>query len=255
MYVGVVIPVGPGHEHLVDAAIESVYEAGRPCRFSEWEAFTIDDPKGALGRSRARNVAAEAALREGCDWLFFLDADDTMVPEAGMRLEAALDARPGLQAVWGRILHEVGLFDSTKTLIATEQHSPHNDRTPLETWEELVSFDDPFGSFNVGCAIRCDLWREIGGFLEDWDIAEDHEFAYLAAATGEWIKLHDPLILVGAHRESAGGPRGGSVYPSQNHPYGRYKQRGEILYDWWKARGRVPLTEDEKARRSELYGV
>ena len=81
MKLQVITPVGPGHEGTADRARESVaiameYSMGP---FSEVRVLNVDDTKGELGRSKARNIAVEKADAE---WLFFLDADDLMHPEA-----------------------------------------------------------------------------------------------------------------------------------------------------------------------------
>lgn len=72
MEVEVVIPVGPGHEDLAIEAATSAMALG-------YDVIPVDDTKGELGRSRARNIGVQMAKAE---WVFFLDADDLMHKDA-----------------------------------------------------------------------------------------------------------------------------------------------------------------------------
>lgn len=63
MDVQTIIPLGPGHEDIVQEAIDS----------SPFECLVVDDTEGHFGRSHARNCGVQEAEAE---WLFFLDADD-----------------------------------------------------------------------------------------------------------------------------------------------------------------------------------
>ena len=80
MKVDCIIPVGPGHEDLHLQAVESVRIASLlKGSFTDINIRIIDDTKGQLGRSKARNIAVEGS---DSDWIFFLDADDRIHPEA-----------------------------------------------------------------------------------------------------------------------------------------------------------------------------
>lgn len=98
----VITPVGPGHEALARECRQSVERAWRtnPGRFSAVEHLLIDDTRGALGRSRARNEAVQEAQRRGAEWIFFLDADDVMVPTA---FAAVAEHVGDHDAIWGNI--------------------------------------------------------------------------------------------------------------------------------------------------------
>ena len=78
----IITPVGPGHESLYEAALESVHKSFQGDRgiFSEIVPLKIDDPEGQLGRSKARNIGIRKADELGVEWIFFLDADDLMAP-------------------------------------------------------------------------------------------------------------------------------------------------------------------------------
>ena len=80
----VITPVGPGHENLYRECQVSVERAWRENHgpFSGISHIAIDDAEGRYGRSRARNIGMQRAAQREVDWLFFLDADDLMVPGA-----------------------------------------------------------------------------------------------------------------------------------------------------------------------------
>ena len=101
----IIIPVGPGHEELVHRAVGSVEMAKdfHSGAFSDIDVTAVDDTKGLLGRSQARNLAVADSK---ADWLFFLDADDLMHPGAFAFFEGALfeDMPPDYDAIWGLIV-------------------------------------------------------------------------------------------------------------------------------------------------------
>lgn len=98
----VIIPVGPGHEYLVEDSIDSVRDAfaNDPGPFAVMSVIRIDDGRGELGRSAARNKGVAQAQAEGAEWLFFLDADDRMDPGAFGVMDAY---HADHDAVWGLI--------------------------------------------------------------------------------------------------------------------------------------------------------
>src|SRR5215813_4401064 len=102
MKCAVVIPIGPGHELLAEDARESAQAAfdGAPGPFSELSLLCVDDTRGALGRSAARNEGVRRARRDGAQWIFFLDADDVMHPAA---FDAFKPHVASFDAVWGAI--------------------------------------------------------------------------------------------------------------------------------------------------------
>lgn len=101
MKLDVVIPVGPSHNQLVNEAIQSVKISCLTSQgpFKEVRIKAVDDTKGEMGRSAARNYAIKNSK---ADWLFFLDADDLMHPKAMSNFLEFKD----YDAVWGAILEE-----------------------------------------------------------------------------------------------------------------------------------------------------
>ena len=85
----VIIPVGPGHEDIAADACASAMALNL-------DVLPIDDTKGRMGRSKARNVAVQMATAE---WLFFLDADDILHKGAKKAFKYMRD----YDAIWGLI--------------------------------------------------------------------------------------------------------------------------------------------------------
>lgn len=180
----VVIPVGPGHETLVDRAWESVGAAWRyrekwqpQSPFTELDVVCVDDTRGALGRGAARN---EGLDRFPADWHFLLDADDEMMPKAFGMLE------PSVAATFGAIML---------------------DGKPLPRDLHPVTRETLFergarGTLTMGFFVRGDLGLR---FNEQMDVGEDFDF-YLRLPS--FVKLPRPLVNIGYSLPSAGGPRG-----------------------------------------------
>ena len=101
MQLDIICPVGPGHEQLINEAIQSVKIACLTSQgpFKEVKIKAVDDTKGEMGRSAARNHAIKSSK---ADWLFFLDADDLMHPNAMKNFESSRN----YDAVWGAIMEE-----------------------------------------------------------------------------------------------------------------------------------------------------
>jgi glycosyltransferase involved in cell wall biosynthesis len=98
----IVTPVGPGHELLAEDSAESVaaaYERNAG-PFSDIDIIRVDDTQGLLGRSEARNRGVREAQRRQAQWVFFLDADDLMHPDAFGAMRAY---HRDHDAVWGLI--------------------------------------------------------------------------------------------------------------------------------------------------------
>ena len=60
----VIIPVGPGHAKLAQQAQQSIIAATRKSGvFNKVDFLLIDDERGKLGRSKARNKGIKKALK------------------------------------------------------------------------------------------------------------------------------------------------------------------------------------------------
>ena len=84
MKCAVITPVGPGHKETYKRCAQSIDDAMRfgMGPFSAIEVLPIWDLQGKFGRSARRNTGMTQAKKLGCEWLFFLDADDYLSPEA-----------------------------------------------------------------------------------------------------------------------------------------------------------------------------
>jgi glycosyltransferase involved in cell wall biosynthesis len=176
MRLSVITPVGPGHEQIVDLAIKSVRVMDRD-PFSTIDHIIIDDTKGQLGRSAARNKG----MRDS-DWYFFLDADDTIYPYAARFLDETVDATFGAVDLSGK-LYKKNVFPCTR--------------------EDLFKYKAQ-GTLSMGFFIKSEVARRLK-FNEALDIGEDFDF-YLRIPT--FVKIRQALVRIGYDVPSAGGPRG-----------------------------------------------
>ena len=180
MRLAVITPVGPGHEAIVEGAVDSVRVAKqRKGRFSSVRHVVVDDAKGELGRGRARNIGM---LTDAADWYFFLDADDTMRPDALGEIDC--DAT----AIFGAI--------SLPSRWSAKNVYPCG-------WRE-VALHGARGTLSMGFFCRADVARRLT-FDEMLDAGEDFDF-YLRLPS--FTKIDRPLVDIGYDLPSAGGPRG-----------------------------------------------
>lgn len=173
MHLTVITPVGPGHEFIVGRAIHSVSEATkRPGRFTGVAHSVIFDVEGRMGRGRARN----RGMTDG--WMFFLDADDVMMPDA---LELNDFSSP---ATFGAVCLDGVVTD--------------NNIWPCD-WQSIRKYGAR-GTLSMGFFYKGSLrWHE------NMDAGEDFDF-YMRLSS--WKKVERPLVSIGRSIPSAGGPRG-----------------------------------------------
>ena len=221
MHVAVITPVGPGHELAAGKCMASVRVAWARSRgpFGTLTHAPVFDSKGSLGRSAARNRGV--CVSDRADWYLFLDADDRLEPDA-FALVAPHVAPPSF---------EDSLDSSTAPCTAvfgavqTERHGIVRENRHPVTWADLMEHG-PVGTLSMGCFVRGDVARATP-FNESLDRGEDFDF-YLRALHGRpFVKLPEPLVMIGDTVPSAGGPRG----------YGRIDWRAECqaVIDRWKA--------------------
>jgi len=178
MTVAVIIPVGPGHERPAIHAERSARLAWATNRgpFKSMRVAVVDDTRGALGRSAARNRGMND---NPADWHFLLDADDAMMTRAFPLVD--LDAAATFGTVWlcgRRYFH---------------------DRWPLTRAD--IGQHGARGTLSMGCFVRGDLGLR---FDESMDIGEDFDF-YMRLPG--WTKRDKPLVNIGYREPSATGPR------------------------------------------------
>jgi len=142
------------------------------------------------GVSTARNWGAAEASGE---WLYFLDADDQLMPGAIESLAAFLAGHADVDAVagWGQCMDVSGvpLPEASRVLPG-----------PL-TPSQIVRGSSPI----TGAAlVRRSAFERVGGFDEGLSLAEDLDFwIRLAAAGGRIVGLDRPVLRVRVHGGSA----------------------------------------------------
>jgi len=187
--IAVVTPVGPGHEPYVHEAVTSVQFAWNRNHgeFSSLVHDVIDDTRGELGRSRARNQGIDR--NDTADWFFFLDADDLMHPDG-----FAGCARRGeaCALVFGAV--------------CTEAHGILRENVHPLDWSGLMRYG-AVGTLSMGCFVRADVARLVR-FDENRDAGEDFDFYLRACSEYPWVKRSQPLVTIRTGIPSAGGPRG-----------------------------------------------
>ena len=169
-------PVGPGHEQIYNDAVESVRIATMDKGvFDKVNVKLVDDTNGKLGRSAARN---KAILESKADWLFFLDADDLMHPDA-FRVHSKYDQ---YDAVFGNI------YETSQGVAVWRYQVPR-----LNGYNELVSFD-PYLTLQMGHFVRTSAAKSIM-FDESMDCGEDFKYYLELWNQYKCVKVEECLFL------------------------------------------------------------
>ncbi|MEW6602785.1 MAG: glycosyltransferase [Nitrospirota bacterium] len=184
MKCSVITPIGPGHEKLYDECRNSVESAIKHSigPFNEISIVPVDDTSGKLGRSAARNRGIAMASSGGYDWIFFLDSDDIMLPDA---FELAGKYLGEYDAIWGTILeilpgsHAVGLRNPQVFLI--------------ENFRDFLMFD-PYYTIQMGHFVRTRAVDEIS-FNEGIDTGEDFDYYLRMWEKNRCIKIPEPFFI------------------------------------------------------------
>jgi len=253
MRIAVVMPVGPGHTGTVQVAVDSVLAADLPSGWSVDPIVVMDD-RAELGRSKARNVGAEEA--GDVDWLFWLDSDDSLTPQAFRILERELHKSPDLEALWGPIFQKYTLWGPGKIALAVREMRFGGCQGPIETFDDLVGFG-PAYCIHSGCFVKKTLHDTVGGFLEAIDFGEDTEYAWACAAHSKRFRkvVEDPIFLICSDNPSATGRRGLDADEIRERSASSTNiRRGMAVWNYWKARGKVRWTAEELQNREHLYG-
>lgn len=157
-----------------------------PRRGPRPEVLVMDADPGDLPLARARNLAAEHAVAAGASVLVFLDVDVIPGTELQRSYVAAVQQHP--RTIWsGPVTYLApppsGGYPDAAALAAWDD--PHPAR-PAPAPGELVHPADPNKFWSLSFALSSDLWRETGGFCEEYSGygAEDTDFARAAAQQG-----------------------------------------------------------------------
>ena len=133
------------------------------------------------GPSAARNTAGK--LAQG-DWLAFLDADDTWLPQKLRLQAAALEAAP-----------EIGMCSTSwvrDRSQAPAQFSAEAMPTRRFRWHDILRLN----RFQTSTAlVRKDLFERVGGFRPEIDGTEDWDFWMRVAQHTDDLHLEIPLVV------------------------------------------------------------
>lgn len=184
-----------------ELAVQSVHEARENRRhiFDEVVIMVVEDHRGELGRSKARNRGMDA--HPDADWYFFLDADDLMGPNTinQFSLLYPMIEKCEAKAVFGNVIINWGLPPNIQPKTTSENRE-------VNGYEDLVQFGSKgtcsMGFFCSGPEARAHRWNE------DLDFGEDFEF-YLSFGTKHHIcKVPSTFCYIGRAIPSARGRRG-----------------------------------------------
>ncbi len=184
----IIIPVGPGHEQMALGAAAS-FEMAKVCGMGAFDKISpqmVDDTQGRFGRSAARNSAAAESTAE---WLFFLDADDVVLPEVFQAAVPYMDR----DAVWGKFAQ----LDGTCVLDRFQGWG-------FETYDELIQLH-PWCSVKIGHLVRRKVFNQYK-FNEDLDCGEDWDY-YLRVWKHQRCIKHGALTYAKRSGAHSTGPR------------------------------------------------
>ncbi|MCA8986473.1 MAG: tetratricopeptide repeat protein [Planctomycetaceae bacterium] len=212
----IITPVGPGHAEIYQQAEESIRQAcmNSSGPFSKVTPFRIDDLAGQIGRSRARNFAVQQAAKQGIEWVFFLDADDVLVPKAFANVEAYLEQ---YDAIWGQIF----CFDEGSNRAVQRE----NQLGKTNRFEDILK-SDPFYSLQMGHFVRTSVALE-NPFNEQLDVGEDFDYYLRVWEKYRCIKIEEAFFANRRGRHST-GPRSGTGRDwtiRVNEMLNRYRQK------------------------------
>lgn len=178
MKIGIITPVGPGHENSYETCRQSINIAWEFHKgpFSDLQIIPMSDPHGQEGRSKRRNDGIRLAKESHCDWLFFLDADDLMTPEAFQEVMPYIDQ---YDAIWGNICEmPYGDFNQVKMR--------ENQLISTENFEDLLKID-PFYTLQMGHFVKTDIALEVG-FDVSMNTGEDFRYYLKVCSKYKFIK-------------------------------------------------------------------
>lgn len=193
MNCAVVTPVGPGHQRFAEEARESVRRAKAFSigPFESVEHVLIDDTAGAMGRSAARNSAVAEAAGRGVDWIFFLDADDVLLPETFERVAPFAGEH---DAVWGAICEWPAGAETCRV-------RAHQD-VPIVGVMDVLRID-PFYTLQMGHFVRTQVALATP-FAVNLNAGEDFDYYLRLWLNHRCTKIALPLFINRRGRHSTG---------------------------------------------------
>ena len=217
--ISVIIPVGPGHEKLVERALDSLESQS----FRKWEAIVVVDGTAvdshfhdaypyvrlsgdatiSKGAGYARNRGAEIARSP---FLIFLDADDWLAPDAlDHMLKAALQTESIIFSnYYGKAylseeeavkLDRAGrLSEFEKDKLSTISHGETDYN--CESFKSAIGRGKPYHWCLVTSLIPLSWHKSIGGFDEEMPSWEDVDYFWRLAWAGRcFSRVDEPLVI------------------------------------------------------------
>lgn len=194
----IITPIGPGHRDLFEESCAPSVEtaiAFSKGSFDRIHHYAMDDTQGLHGRSARRNAAIRQAQEAGVEWIFFLDADDVMTPNAFEAFGRRLTEEPKLDALWGLICE----FDA-----AGEPQLRDSQPAEISTYAEFLA-TPPFFAIQIGGFVRTSLVSRFG-FDEQMDTGEDYKLYLQLWQTGTCAKRPE-IFFVNRRDRHSSGPR------------------------------------------------
>ena len=196
---GIITPIGPNHRHSFESADQSIDDAWMHDKgpFTSILKIALPDEDGNIGRSARRNYGIEIAIKNQCEWIFFLDADDLMYPEAFKNFQKYSNT---YDAVWGNICEmPYGDFSSLKIRESQLRET--------EIFSDLLSVD-PFLTLQMGHFIKTHVAASVK-FDETMNIGEDFNF-YLRVCSRFKFKKCREIFFINQRGNHSQGPLSGS---------------------------------------------
>mgnify|MGYP003865812857 CR=1 FL=1 len=180
----IVTPIGPGHEKLAIEAERSINQAIAHSKgpFSDIFFFPIDDSEAKLGRSAARNIAVQQLLHEDFDWVFFLDADDLLLPTTFKTVTKYINK---YNAIWGAIA--VKEKESDQVTLRSPQYN-------VKTIKELVILP-PYATLQMGHFVKIHIAAKYP-FDEKRNTGEDYDYYLRVWEKEKCIKITEQPFFI-----------------------------------------------------------
>jgi FkbM family methyltransferase len=198
MKLGIIIPIGPGHQKCYEDCKQSINAAWGFSRglFTELLIIEMPDPDGEHGRSSRRNDGIKLAKENACNWIFFLDADDLMAPSA---FEEVMPYLEKYDAIFGNIC-EMPFGDPSQVKLR------ENQLVCTENYQDLLRVD-PFLTLQMGHFVKTDIAQEIG-FDTTMNIGEDFKYYLNLCEKFKFIKCPQ-IFFINQRGNHSTGPSSG----------------------------------------------
>jgi len=219
MKCSIITPIGPGHEQLFlqceNSVKNAIVQSMGP--FTEITHRPIDDTQGLKGRSASRNYKVAEAVADGTDWIFFLDADDLILPDAFQKIT---DAVKEYDAIWGAICE---LKIGTEYLQIREKQG-----VPIGSVEDVLLMD-PFFSLQMGHFVKGEV-AVANPFNVELNTGEDFDYYLRIWDKYSCIKLKVPLFINrrGMHSKGPKSASGVDWRRSVNEIIQQFKRERQI---------------------------